>query len=630
MTNNRPARTSTTGRPSRSERFLNTRSRWDEQDARGRYTGGRSARSRTHSRDYSTNTSSAGFLFGLPDQARRGLSARANFDPNARLVALLVVFALIVVVFAVRLVYLGVIVGPENAQKAVDTRTVSLELPAKRGTIYDREGRILATNVDVKTIYCNPKEVDDPMHTAQVLADVLGGEASDYTEALVSSETSFAYIKRKVDSDVAEKLADKNLSGIYELDDTKRVYPYGQTAGQVIGMCDVDGNGLTGLELYYDDMLRGQNGFLSAERGMEGYPIAGGKTDKTEPKNGQDIVVSLDIEMQQYLEERLTKETQDISGKRGDALLYDGETGEIVAAASTPYLDPNKRDDIKEGATELLSISYPFEPGSIFKTVTMSAVLESGTHTPSDSFYCPGALPADEYYVTDAHARGDETMTLQQIFARSSNVGTSLAAQDLGFPKLYDYIKRYGLTEATGVDFPGESEGYSTDASTWSLIRSYNVSFGQGISVTPLQLARFYGAIANNGVAKQPHFLMSKPDSGEDISYDDKDEQIIENTDALPDLISMMKSVVSEGTGKDAQIEGFTPAGKTGTAEYANEEGKYTAGMYNISFIGFLPDTSSKLVCFVGVREVPGDRITTPAFKDIMTYAINHYRIAPR
>ena len=549
----------------------------------------------------------------------------STFNPAGRLSFILLVFAGVALILTARLVFLSLIVGPENAEKARDTRTMAVELPARRGTIYDRNGVVLATSVDATTIYCNPYEVTDPTGEAAQLAAVLGGEAADYLESLTKPDTSFAYVYQKASLELGETIEQLHMDGVYLLEDSKRVYPNGQTASQIIGICDVDGNGLSGLELYYDDILHGTNGYLSIEKGANGYPIAGGLNERVDPLDGEDIVISVDLEMQEYLEARLLQAVKDIQGKGGNALLYDGATGEVVAMASTPYLNPNDRANIKEGATDLKSISTAFEPGSIFKTVTAAAVLEEGVLKPGDKIFCPAYLPADEYFVSDAHDRGDETMTFRDILTYSSNVGMSLSAERLGFGKLYNAIQRYNLTEATGIDYPGESSGFCADSSEWSMIQSYNVSFGQGVMVTPLQMTRFYGALLNDGVECQPHFLLSKPQTGEVPTY--KTEKVFNNTDALKPLVSMLQSVVEEGTGTAAQIEGYAPGGKTGTAEYVGDNGLYMLGSYNISFVGFLPQTDSQLVCFVGVTEVPGDRITTPAFKDIMEYAISHYRI---
>lgn len=542
-----------------------------------------------------------------------------------RIAGVLIFLALIALVLVGRVVYLSLIAGPANAETAVSQRTQIIDVSARRGTIYDRNGNVLATTIDATTIYCNPNEVIDAHKDAQSLSSVLGGNEEDYYDALTKKNSSFAYLSRKVDKDVADQVKDLDLDGIYFLPDSKRVYPNGQTAGQIVGLTDIDGKGVSGLELYYDDILSGEDGQMQVERGGNGYAVAGGITETKPAVNGQDIVVSIDLEMQEYLEQRTSQAVSELEGKRGDAVLYDGATGEVVAIASTPYLNPQDRSSVEEGATSLLPINTSYEPGSIFKGVTMAAILEAEVLSPTSELYAPEHLYADGYSVSDAHARAAQMMSLTEILAQSSNVGTSLAAKELGFKPLYDKIQQYGLTKVTGIDFPGESKGYLADQSAWSLVQSYNVSFGQGVMVTPLQMARFYGALRNDGVAQTPHFLVSKPQSNEIAQY--QSEQIIENTNAIEPLTTMLEAVVTQGTGKKAHIEGYSVAGKTGTAQYADDAGSYTPDKYNISFIGYLPNSSSKLVCFVGVTEVPGDRQTASAFKDIMSFAINHYQI---
>lgn len=558
---------------------------------------------------------------------RRYSSAPARGASSSRVWYALLLFVLVGAVLIVRVGYLAIIAGPSNAEDAIAARTVTVANDAKRGTIYDRNGTVLATSVEATTVYCNPYEVKDAKGTANQIAALLGGSPGDYIDALQAQDTSFAYVKRKIDTDAADLLKNMKLDGVYFLSDTKRVYPCGQIAGQVVGLCDTDGNGISGLELYYNDILAGTAGKSQVERGGKGYPIAGGLTEITPSQDGQDIVVSLDIEMQEYVETRLAQGVADIEGKRGDAIVYDGSTGEILACASTPYLNPADRSSIEEGATTLMPVNTQYEPGSIFKAITMAAVLEGGELTPASEIWCPTYLPADEYTVTDAHTRPAGDYTLSNILAASSNIGTSLAAERLGFGPLYNKIIEYGFAQKTGVDFPGEATGYCAEQSTWSHIRSYNVSFGQGVMVTPMQMARFYGAIANNGTACQPHFLISYPQTGETPAY--ATTQIIQNTDILPGLEQMLVGVTTsdEGTGKKAAIEGYEVAGKTGTAQWADDSGKYVSGSYDISFIGYLANTDSNIVCFVGATDVPGDRQTTLPFKDIMSFAINHYRI---
>lgn len=550
----------------------------------------------------------------------------AQSAPSSRLTWLLIIFAVIALVWVGRLVYLQVIVAQEYSEQAAASRTMSVELSPRRGTIYDRNGKVLATSVEAKTIYVNPKEVEDVPLTTEKLAEVLGGEPEEYIK-VVTMDTTFAYIKRKADEDVAQKLADYELPGIHFLEDTKRVYPYGSVAGQILGFVNIDDEGISGLELYYDDILKGDPGKLVKEIGRDGSSIPGGTETEEPAVDGQDIILSIDIDMQTYLEQRLSQGVADIGGVDGNAVLMDASTGELLAIASTPYFNPSDTSVVEDGATSVKSITVQYEPGSTFKTVSATALLEAGTVTPSTEIDCPANLKADEYYISDAHERADMVMDMRQIIADSSNVGISLAVQDyLGFRPLYDKILSYGLNGATGVDYPGEATGYLTNVDTWALIQKYNVTFGQGISVTPLQTVRFYGALANNGVACTPHFLIDKPRSDEKPTYET--EQIIENTAAIEPMEEMLEAVVTEGTGASAAIDGYRVAGKTGTAEYVDEETNlYAKESYNLSFVGYLPDASTPLVCFVGVNEVPYERNTTEVFKDIMSEAISRYRI---
>lgn len=262
------------------------------------------------------------------------------------------------------------------------------------------------------------------------------------------------------------------------------------------------------------------------------------------------------------------------------------------------------------------------------------AILETNTMGPDDTLFCPASITADGYTISDAHERDDQTFSLRQILDQSSNVGISLATEKMGFDQLYNHILTYNLHEKTGVDYPGEGE-YGTDIlgnliafDKWSRVTGYNVSFGQGLSVTPLQMTRFYGALVNDGVETIPHFLISKPQSGEVAEY--ATEDVVANKAAIPSITSMLQTVVTEGTGKAAAIDGFNVAGKTSTAEiYDAENGGYRKGVYNLAFTGFLADSSSQLVCFVGANEVPGDGVVTPLFKDIMTTAIDRFKITP-
>lgn len=546
---------------------------------------------------------------------------------SGRFTVILLLFAVVAVVWCARLVYLQVIAADRLSSEAAAARTSSIEISPRRGTIYDRNGNILASSVDATTIYANPKEIEDVPETAEALADVLGGDADDY-KGLITKDTTFVYVKRKADVDVAEKVQELGLKGIYFIADTKRIYPYGEVAGQVIGFVNIDGEGISGLELYYDDILSGTPGKMVVQTGLGGIPIPGGTETEIPAVEGQDIIVSIDIEMQRYLEETLSEAVDEIGGEDGTAILMDAASGEMIACASTPYFNPADTSVVEEGSTQVKGITNAFEPGSIFKTVSAMALLEAHAVTPDDEIFCPAEIEADGYKVSDAHDRDDQTMTFREILDQSSNVGISLSVEDrLGFMPLYEKIISYGLNEPTGIDYPGEAGGYLLEGSQWSLIQSYNVSFGQGISVTPLQMVRFYSAILNDGVAVTPHFLIAKPQTDEVPEYET--ETIIEDQETIDTMVSMLQTVVSDGTGRAAAVDGFSAAGKTGTAEIASETGGYKEGYYNLDFVGFLPDSTSSLVCFVGVNEVPYERQTTQVFSDIMTFAVERYKVVP-
>ena len=580
----------------------------------------------------------------------------------------LVIFLGIAAIFLLRLVYLQVIVAGDYSEQAQQARTSYLTIEPRRGTIYDRNGVVLATSVDATTIYVDPTEVSDPQLTAKALADGMGGNPSDYLDKITANNTRYSVIKRKADTSVgdavkedAQQVVDdaqrqENAdakdqgrdpetisSGIHFVSESRREYPNGQVAGQIVGavnsVVDTDANreyyvGIAGLEQQYNDILSGTPGYYEAEYGRSGQAIPNGVHEEVAAVDGQDIVVSIDVELQRVVEEKLTSGVEALNGATGgNAVVMDGGTGEILAAASLPLFNPADRSDTKPDSLRLKSVTDLLEPGSIFKSVSATAIVDAGVMTPDSEIYAPASITADGYTISDAHERGAATFTLRQIIDQSSNVGISLATEKLGFETFYNDILRYNLHTRTGVDYPGEGEE-GTDAlgmlapfDNWSKAQAYNISFGQGISVTPLQMTRFYGALVNGGVECVPHFLIQLPQTGEKPTYDT--QKVIDNQQTIDDMQSMLKTVVTDGTGKKAAIDGYNVAGKTSTAEiYDEENGGYRKNVYNLAFTGFIADSSSQLVCFVGANEVPYDGVVTPIFKDIMSSAIDRFRIS--
>lgn len=544
---------------------------------------------------------------------------------NGRLGVILLFFAIVAVILAGRLVWLQVVDAQNNLDRGT-SREVTVDIEPRRGTIYDRNGTILATTVDAYNIFCHPHVVsaDRVDQLSQALASACGGEAEEYKEK-IQQDTNFVYLFKGADEDAMNKIKDLGIDGVDYEKTSKRVYPCGATASQIIGVLNSDGEAITGLELYYNDILGGTAGQKTLEYSKEGVPVPGTETVTAEVVNGQDIVLSIDIDMQQKLEEALALRVEEVQGSGGSAILMDSATGEIYACSSSPTFDITDLSEIEEGATNLSGISSAYEPGSIMKPATMLAALEEGVTSPDKTYYCPAELEVDDYTITDSHPRDDMDMDATTIIADSSNVGISLIARDLTFEKLYEYIQKYQLTELTGVDYPGEAKGTISSRDTWAEVQGYNISFGQGFTTTPIEMVRFYGALANNGLANQPHFLLDVPTKDEDRSY--STTQITTNQNAIDMLETMMQATVDRGTGTDAQIDGYRVVGKTGTAEIASENGGYKSGVYNISFVGYLPDSSTNLVCFVGAYDVPGERQTVQAFHDIMAFAIDRYNI---
>lgn len=557
---------------------------------------------------------------------------------SSRLSYVLLVFGVLCALFFIRLFYLGVIMHDDYSKAAKNTRMTGMQVEAKRGTIYDRNHNVLAISVEATTVYANPSEVVDAEYTARTIAQVIGGQASDYLPNLLKKGSKFRYLKKKIDPAVALQLKTYELPGIYFLHDTVRRYPYGEIAGQVIGACNVEKTndnksevlvGVSGLELMYNDVLSGTPGNYRAELGADGTPIPGGLHTQTAPVDGKDIVISIDIDMQKALELALRNGLDELHTNSGSSVLMDARTGEIMAIASAPFFNPNDRSVVLPGATSLKPVSNLLEPGSMFKTVAAMTLLETNSMRPSDTVFAPSEIHASGFTVHDAHEREAKTYSLRQIMQYSSNIGISLCTEKMGFDPFYEHILRYKLHEATGIDYPGEQVGYLQDVKKWSRVTGWNVSFGQGISLTPLQLTRFYGALLNNGYEVTPHFLLEAGGQAHDVS--NQKVQVIENTAVIPDMISMLQSVVDQGTGRKAEIPGYRVAGKTSTAQiYDPEHGGYKKGLDNLGFLGFISNSSSNLVCYVGADNVASQSSVTSIFHDIMSTAIQRYSIVSR
>jgi len=572
---------------------------------------------------------------------RINISTLAYIRKDSRILTVFITTVVIAIFVIIRLFGLQIVEGANLSYMAEEYRTYTSVIPARRGTIYDRNGRVLAVSIDAISIYANTKEIDNPEATAAILAKELGGNPETYYDQL-TQDTTFVYIERKADTATAEKLQQLGLQleaegsyigdsltyslprtalyGIHYLDDVRRVYPQGLIGAQIVGMVNVDDEGISGLELVYERELHGVDGITTAEYEKNGMPIIGGsELQKVMPVDGQNIIISIDIDTQQLVEAELLRVGTESGAIDGSVILLDGATGEIVASASLPLYDLNvTQTDVDNGATTLKGITAVYEPGGTMMTAVTAAVLDEGALTLSDEFNVPEKLLFNNYSFRDSVEREDKMMSLSAVLAHSSVVGTILAADTIGYDNLSRYLETYGFGGVIHVDYPGEDYGFVPAPEDCSTLQAVSVSFGQGMLATSLQIVSFYGAIANEGVRVQPHFLLARPQLIERENYGG--EQIMKPETAVA-LTGMLVSAVTDGTGNPAQMDGYQVAGKSGTAEKASITGGYLQGEYIYSFVGYIANSNSKLTCIVSL-DIPTDITSVspaaPLFKSIM------------
>lgn len=548
-----------------------------------------------------------------------------------RLRALVFVFGVAFLVIAGRLVWIQVVKAPAYAALATAQRMRDVELAPRRGTIYDREGEPLAVSVEAKTIFASPPQVKDKEAAAKALATVLGGSRETYLERL-QSDAGFVYIARKVDLQIAEELKALEIDGIGFIDDYKRLYPSGELAAQVLGFVGVDDTGLAGLEREYQSILGGTPGVILGERDPKGRPIPGGIQKAIDPVHGQDVVLTIDKDIQYVAQVELSKAVKKWGAKSASAVVMNPRTGEVYAMATAPSFNPNKYAEADPATIRNRPLTDAYEPGSTIKCLTAAAVIEKGLYTPDSKFNLPPTIKVGGRTIKEAHGRAAVRWSLTDIVTHSSNVGTVKLGLKLGEKGLYESFSAFGLTEAPETDFPGTTKGWLPPTDQWSASSIGNIPFGQGVSVTPVQLSRAIGAIANGGVLTTPHFLLDAPQSPElDLRWPTRRAITSETAGTVT---GVLEAVVTEGTGAEAAIEGYRVAGKTGTAQKPLPDGGgYKGGGYIGSFIGYLPAEDPQVLICITVDEprnaIYGGVVAGPAFREIGSFAVSHLRIPP-
>jgi cell division protein FtsI (penicillin-binding protein 3) len=550
----------------------------------------------------------------------------------------LLVTMMLMSLIAARLVQLQGVDRSTYAVAAAAQRLHTVTLTATRGTITDRDGHPLAETVDARDVVADPSVIKDPAKVAQVLAPVLHVKAATL-EREMSVSGQYARLAAAVtpaEADIVRSAVDKeNLPGISTPDASRRIYPDGALAANVIGFVGASGQGLGGLELSYQKQLAGRNGVAHYEVGANGTPIPDGRDVVSEPKPGEGLRLTLERDIQFQAQHAIAAQVKATHALSGTVIVMNPRNGQILALAVAPTFDPNDLGKANANYLGDPAVSDAYEPGSVIKAVTVSAALQNGLVTPKSRFVIPNSYRYGGTTFHDAESHGTEHLTLTGILAYSSNIGAIQVAKRLGDQRLYDYLRAFGLGQTTGVGLPGESAGLLPSVDNWSATTLPTLAFGQGLSVTAMQIASLYSTIANDGVRVTPSIVKGTVDGdGRFERADAPSRHQVISPEVAAQMRQILESVTTdEGTAPAARIEGYRIAGKTGTANRSNGHGGYSGAGYDASFVGMVPADDPKLVCAVvlerPVRGYFGGLVAAPVFKTVMSFALRTLGIPP-
>ncbi|HEY6068725.1 MAG TPA: penicillin-binding protein 2 [Gaiellaceae bacterium] len=500
-------------------------------------------------------------------------------------------------------------------------------VPADRGTIYDRAGVELGLGERATTVYANPMQITNPERAAVAVERTLGLDANRLYKALGDRSRGFVYVERQADPAQADALRRMKLAGFGFYPEQRRAYPQRSVAAQVLGYVGIDGTGLSGLELQYDRDLSGRAGQETVVKDPAGTVIDIQSQRPEVP--GKAVYLTLDHSIQANAEEVLRETVHRWSAKSASAIVLDPRTGAILAMAIQPGYDANRYPSAPHDLQRNRTVTDTYEPGSTFKLITVAGALSEGLVSPSTRFTLPYQLLVADRVIHDAEKRGTVNYSVGQILAHSSNIGAITLAEMLGRTRLNDWIRRFGFGHTTGVDFPGESPGIVLPPDKWSGSTIGNVPIGQGIAVTPVQMAAAYAAIANGGVWSRPHLVDHVAGGARPSLHRHR----LVSPRIADQLMLMLKDVVAEGTGQYAAIPGYQVAGKTGTAQKPDSQGGYATGRYVASFVGAVPASRPRLVVLVTVDEprgaIFGGVVAAPAFQQIARFDLQYLEVPP-
>ncbi|WP_343343610.1 stage V sporulation protein D [Terrisporobacter petrolearius] len=583
---------------------------------------------------------------------------KIKINSRKRLVIVMVLACSLFLALVFRIGYLQLIKGEWLSTKASEQQTREIPIEAKRGTIYDTNMKELAVSVTKYTVWCKPVEVKDAKKTSEELAQILDEKYDDVYKKVSKKNMALVKVKRWIDDDMADKITKAGLSGIWVAEDNQRYYPYGNFASYVLGHTSSDSSGVAGIELKYDNVLKGTAGKLIVSTDAAGKEIPQGSEQYYEPTTGNGLVLTVDEVIQHYCEKAAQKAYEENNASKVTIIAMDPKTGELKAMVKKPDYDPNtptkaiypayeellaecKNDNEKIKAYSTMwrntAVSDTYEPGSTFKLITSSAGLEEGVVKQDDKFTCSGSVMVEGKKIKCWRSyRPHGSETFKQGVQNSCNPVFVEVGRRLGVSKMYNYIDAFGLNKKTGIDLPGEAGSIMYNEKDVGPVELATISFGQSISVTPMQLITAVCSIVNDGNRMEPRLVKAYTDNKGNITKKVDPVQVkqVISKETSEQMREIMESVVTEGGGKIAYLPGYRLGGKTGTAQKVID-GSYAQGHYVCSFIGMAPADDPQIVVLAIVDEPTnvmqfGSTTAGPIIKEVMGNTLKYLGVEPK
>jgi cell division protein FtsI (penicillin-binding protein 3) len=545
--------------------------------------------------------------------------------------------------FGARLFQIQGLDASAYAARSIAAGSQSKTEPAPRGAILDRNGEQLATSIDGLTITADPSMTSpDAPQVARILREELGDRIDyfDTIDKLRKPGSRYVVLAKDVPKWTADKALDAvakaSLTGVFSEKENLRSYPGGKLAANLLGYTNGAGKGVAGLEQQYDKTLTGTDGKSTYEVSPTGQRIPMADSTVVDMIPGQDVKTTIDRDLQWYADQRLADAVRDSSSDWGLAITMDVKTCQVVQMSQAPTFDADTRSGMNDANTVSRGVQHVYEPGSVMKTITMAALADLGKIQADTPIVVPPSMTIDKFRIGDYWEHGTLNLTAAGVIAKSSNLGTIVAAQQMSDQTMYDYFTKFGFGQESGVNLPGESKGILANGQDWTKANHATISFGQGVSVTAMQMVRAVGAIANAGKMCEPTVVTGTVDAdGNEIPAEVKASKRIVSKDAAASVTRMMEAVTADdGTAPAAQIEGYRVAGKTGTAWRVDPAtGRYIRGQNTVSFMGFAPADNPRFLTYI-VLDKPysnagGGSTAAPVFHDVMSMALERFGVAP-